>query len=83
MEETACYVCLKVFAERGVEPNDIALPIPAGSSFKERRGISGYLLSIFFLFFSHVSKVGALLMGNSTDMTMYTEINTSIVKLIL
>ena len=31
MEETACYVCLNVFAERGIEPNDIALPIPAGS----------------------------------------------------
>ena len=26
-----CYVCLNVFAERGVEPNDIALPIPGGS----------------------------------------------------
>ena len=25
------YVCLNVSAERGVEPNDIALPIPAGS----------------------------------------------------
>ena len=31
MEETACYACLNGFAERGVEPNDIALPIPAGS----------------------------------------------------
>ena len=36
MEETACYVCLNVFAERGVEPNDIALPIPAGSCFMRR-----------------------------------------------
>ena len=38
MEETvACYVCLNVFAERGVEPNDIALPIPAGSLCFMRR----------------------------------------------
>ena len=33
MEKTECYVCLNVFAERGVEPNDIALPIPAGSLY--------------------------------------------------
>ena len=32
-----CYVCLNVFAERGVEPNDIALPIPAGSLCFMRR----------------------------------------------
>ena len=31
MEKTTCYVGLNVFAERGVEPNNIALPIPAGS----------------------------------------------------
>ena len=37
MEKTACYVCLNIFAERGVEPNDIALPIPAGSLCLMRR----------------------------------------------
>ena len=31
MEKTSCCVCLNGFAERGIEPNDIALPIPAGS----------------------------------------------------
>ena len=37
MKETACYVCLNVFVEWGVEPNDIALPIPAGSLCFMRR----------------------------------------------
>ena len=29
VNNTVCYVCLNVLAKRGVEPDDIALPIPA------------------------------------------------------
>ena len=30
LEKTACYVCLNVLARSRVEPDNIALPIPAG-----------------------------------------------------
>ena len=30
VEKIACDVCLNVFAKWGIEPNDIALPIPMG-----------------------------------------------------
>ena len=30
VEKVACNVCPNVFAKRGIEPNDIALPIPTG-----------------------------------------------------
>ena len=30
VEKVACDVCFNVFAERRIEPDDIALPIPTG-----------------------------------------------------
>ena len=42
LEETACDVCLDIFAKWGVKPNDVALSVPAWLLWMKQTVVVGF-----------------------------------------